>query len=140
MIPLYQAIGKIVLTKENFNSLPEKDKKLFIVKQYCNELDNYQWSKKVNDKVETYIGRLLELNLDTNKKECYFTQGTELSPEKKDELLVFTNYAPHDPSIYASHISLKPLLQFGLYQYVNNYFKKFSLDRYETRGRFFKIF
>lgn len=46
MIPLYQAIGKTVLTKENFNSLPEKDKKLFIVKQYCTELDNYQWKKK----------------------------------------------------------------------------------------------
>ena len=116
MIPLYQAIGKIVLTKENFNSLPEKDKKLFIVKQYCDELDKFT-SKKDG------VGRLLEINLDTYKKECYFSQGTELSPDKKDELLVFTNNAPNDPSIYAAHISLKPLLQFELYQYVNIYFK-----------------
>jgi len=141
MIPLYQAIGKTVLTKENFNSLPEKDKKLFIVKQYCTELDNYQWKKKVNDKVETYIGRLLELNLDTHKKECYFTQGTELSPDKKDELLVFTNYAPHDPSIYAAHISLKPLLQFKLCYYVEDNFKEIpwtDLTRGEDFLRFLK--
>ena len=134
MIPLYQAIGKTVLTKENFNSLPEKDKKLFIVKQYCDELDKFT-SKKDG------VGRLLEINLDTYKKECYFSQGTELSSDKKDELLVFTNNAPNDPSIYAAHISLKPLLQFELYQYVNNYFKNIlwtDMTRGEDFLRFLK--
>jgi len=76
MIPLYQAIGKIVLKTANFNSLPEKEQKLLIVKQYCNELENYIWSEKVKDVVVNNVGRLLELNLDTTKKVCYFSQGT----------------------------------------------------------------
>ena len=84
MIPLYQAIGKIVLKTVNFDALPEKEQKLFIVKQYCNELENYIWSEKVKDVVVNNVGRLLELNLDTTKKVCYFSQGTELIPEKKD--------------------------------------------------------
>jgi hypothetical protein len=136
MIPLYQAIGKIVLKTANFNSLPEKEQKLLIVKQYCNELENYIWSEKVKDVVVNNVGRLLELNLDTTKKVCYFSQGTELIPEKKDELLVFANYAPNDPSIYAAHISLKPLLQFELYNYVESNFKKIPWKE-ETRGKQF---
>jgi len=78
----------------------------------------------------------LELNLDTTKKVCYFSQGTQLIPEKKDELLVFSNYSPNDPSIYAAHISLKPLLQFELYNYVENNFKKIPWKE-ETRGKEF---
>ena len=123
MIPLYQAIGKIVLKTVNFNSLPEKEQKLLIVKQYCNELNNYKWPKKVvnnvvnnvDNNVKDDVGRLLELNLDTTKKVCYFSQGTQLIPEKKDELLVFSNYSPNDPSIYAAQISLNPLVQLALY-------------------------
>ncbi len=46
MIPLYQAIGKIVLKTANFNSLPEKEQKLLIVKQYCNELENLSGQKR----------------------------------------------------------------------------------------------
>ena len=148
MIPLYQAIGKIVLKTVNFNSLPEKEQKLLIVKQYCNELNNYKWPKKVvnnvvnnvdnnvDNNVKDDVGRLLELNLDTTKKVCYFSQGTQLIPEKKDELLVFSNYSPNDPSIYAAHISLKPLLQFELYNYVENNFKKIPWKE-ETRGKEF---
>ena len=132
MIPLYQAIGKIVLKTVNFDALPEKEQKLFIVKQYCNDLENFKYTK--DD--ESHYGRLLELNLDTQNKVCYFSQGTELTPDRKDELLIFSNYAPNDPSIYASHISLKPLLQFELCNYVENNFKKIPWKE-EARGKEF---
>ncbi len=90
----------------------------------------------MDNNVKDDVGRLLELNLDTTKKVCYFSQGTQLIPEKKDELLVFSNYSPNDPSIYAAHISLKPLLQFELYNYVENNFKKIPWKE-ETRGKEF---
>lgn len=132
MIPLYQAIGKIVLKTVNFNSLPEKEQKLFIVKQYCNELENFKYTKDA----ESHYGRMLELNLDTQNKVFYFSQGTQLTPDKKDELLVFSNYAPNDPSIYAAHISLKPLLQFELYNYIEINFKKIPWTDSTKRDKF----
>jgi hypothetical protein len=68
----------------------------------------------------------LELNIDTNKKECEFMLGPELIPSNKDELMIFANYAPNDPSIYASHISPKSIFQFELADFIENNFKQIS--------------
>ena len=126
MIPLYKEIGEIVLRKEKFEEFPDYEKKLFIVRQYCIELDNFYYTEKQGETIITQWGRLLELNIDTNKKECEFMLGPELIPSNKDELMIFANYAPNDPSIYASHISPKSIFQFELADFIENNFKQIS--------------
>ncbi len=114
MIPTYVTIGKILMQKAGFRDLPPKDQKMFMLSQFCCNLDNYLWK----DKDGEHYGRLLELQLDTKNKTCRFTQGTQLFAEKSNELMIFTNYAPNDPNIYGTHTSIKSILGIELLQFI----------------------
>lgn len=132
MIPTYKTIGNILMQKEGYKDLPPKEQKMFILSQFCYDLDNYHW--KDND-VEHY-GRLLELQLDTKNKTCRFTQGTQLFEEKSKDLMIFTNYAPNDPNIYGTHTSVKTILGFELLQFIEKSRKDIIWTRQEQVNDF----
>ena len=129
MIPLYKEIGEIILKEEKFDELSEYEKKLFIVKQFLYDMDKLSWKEKTDGQETTKYGRLTELNIDTSKKECKFVLGPELAPFNKDQLMIFENYAPGDPSIYASHISPKSIFQFELADFIKDLKDKNNFDK-----------
>jgi len=129
MIPLYKEIGEIILKEEKFDELSEYEKKLFIVKQFLYDMDKLSWNEKTDGQETIKYGRLTELNIDTSKKECKFVLGPELAPFNKDQLMIFENYAPGDPSIYASHISPKSIFQFELADFIKDLKDKNNFDK-----------
>ncbi|MDD5625492.1 MAG: TM1802 family CRISPR-associated protein [Candidatus Cloacimonetes bacterium] len=129
MIPLYKEIGEIILKEKRFDELSEYEKKLFIVKQFLYDMDKLSWKEKTDGQETTKYGRLTELNIDTSKKECKFVLGPELTSSNKDQLMIFENYAPGDPSIYASHISPKSIFQFELADFIKDLKDKNNFDK-----------
>lgn len=129
MIPLYKEIGEIILKEKRFDELSEYEKKFFIVKQFLYDMDKLSWNEKTDGQETTKYGRLTELNIDTSKKECKFVLGPELARFNKEQLMIFENYAPADPSIYAAHISPKSIFQFELADYIKDLKDKNNFDK-----------
>lgn len=113
MIHIYANIGKILKDKVNFTQLPDMDRKRFLISQYCADLRSYA-PRKDNDQV----GRLIILDLDTQKGTCQFKMGPQLDPDKEKDFLIMQKLAPNDPLIFASHRAPKSILAFNLLDFI----------------------
>jgi hypothetical protein len=116
MIPTYMAIGNLVMKRDGFTEMTASEQKLYILKQYCSNLEDKTWQ----DKDIKHVGRMLVLNIYTTSvnPSCFFDTADELTSDKSTELLVFDKYAPNDPSIFSSHNNLKQILTFNIQKYV----------------------
>ncbi|MDD2331597.1 MAG: TM1802 family CRISPR-associated protein [Candidatus Cloacimonetes bacterium] len=113
MIHIYANIGKILKDKVKYKQLPDMDRKRFLISQYCADLRSYG-PRKDNDQV----GRLINLNLDTQKGTCRFELGSQLDPEREMDFMVMQKMAPNDPLIFASHKAFKSILAFDLLGFI----------------------
>ncbi len=145
MISTYKNVGMIRMKTDEFDSMSSFQQKRYILLQYCPDLDGYRFKPKNSDDYQH--GRLLELQLNTVNQSCRFVQGTQLESDKTNELMIFSNYAPNDPGIYASHTSLKPILGFELLQFCQKnrnairWSSPHKLDDFiEFLGRLFEAF
>ncbi|HOH98575.1 MAG TPA: TM1802 family CRISPR-associated protein [Candidatus Cloacimonadota bacterium] len=116
MISTYRLIGKGKMQSDHVSEMPSTEQKRYIIRQYCVDASSFEYRTK-DDEAPKY-GRILNLALDTQSKRICFSTGTEIGPGVCEEKLIFTNYAPADPNIYATHNSVKSIMAFSLLEYI----------------------
>ncbi len=122
MISTYRQIGKLKMQSDHFSEMSLAEKKRYLVKQYCAEDSSFEYKQKSSN--AKMRGRIVQMNLDTENKQVRFTAGNEIDEGICEEKLIFVNYAPGDPNIYASHVSNKSILAFSLLEYIQANRKK----------------
>ncbi|MCB5251353.1 MAG: TM1802 family CRISPR-associated protein [Candidatus Cloacimonadaceae bacterium] len=122
MITNYRMIGKLKMQNDRVSEMTSSDQKKYMVRQYCAEDASFQYTLKGDD--SPHCGRIVLMNLDTVNKQIRFTSGPEIEDGICEEKLIFVNYAPADPNIYATHTSYKSILGFALLEYIQSNRKK----------------
>ena len=119
MINTYREIGKSRMRSDGFSDLNLAKQKMYILRQFCAEDEEFKYLVKVaGGEREEKIGRMIQMNLDSENKQIAFTNTFEISDGKSSEYMIFKNYAPNDPNIYGTQKAFKSILSFGLLEYI----------------------
>lgn len=122
MISTYRLIGKLKMENDHLAEQTATAQKRYMISQYCAEDSSFEYTDKRTK--ETNVGRIVMMNLDTENAQIRFTAGEEISEGVCEDKLIFLNYAPADPNIYAAHSGNKSILAFALLEYIQSNRKK----------------
>lgn len=116
MIATYRYIGRIRMQSDGFHSMPSAEQKKYIIRQYVVEGSSFNYKDKGSDEIR--YGRIVMMDLDTKRKSIRFSSGAQIDDEACARYLIFKNYAPNDPNIYATHTGYKSIFSFDLLGYI----------------------
>lgn len=119
MIHTYREIGKSRMYSDGYVQMSPAEQKKYILRQFCAEDEEFAYQiKRADGTREDMVGRMIQMNLDTIKKQITFSRTFEISEGKSSEYMIFKNYAPNDPNIYGTQKAYKSILSFALLDYI----------------------
>lgn len=124
MISTYRMIGKLRMKEDGFNAMSPTEQKKYIIRQFVAEDSSFTYKNKQTKDQE--YGRMVLMNLDSQNKTIDFSVGIQLGLGQCAEHLIFLNYAPGDPNIYATHSGYKSIMAFSLWEYMQTNRKKIN--------------
>lgn len=119
MITTYRQIGKLRMEIDGFSQMSFTDQKIYIIRQFCVDDTAFTYKDKRNEG-KTVTGRIIHMDLNTLDNSIRFFAGEEISPSSNTcaQKLIFKNYSPGDPNIYAAHTGYKSIIAFSLMEYI----------------------
>jgi len=117
MITTYAQIGKLRMRLDSLSQMSSADQKMYIIRQFCAEDSAFTYKEKKNEG-KTATGRIVRMQLDTSDDSIRFSAGEQIGTGTCAKRLIFKNYAPADPNIYASHTGYKSIMAFTLMEYI----------------------
>lgn len=132
MIQTFRRIGRIKMDQDSWQQMNELERKMYVLGMFCHDQESFVKREKEED----LFGRILTVNLDTKGKTISLVLGNQIAAMGDGAPLIFTKYAPGDPSIYYAHHDLGKIMSFDLHKTIKGFNSRIPWTQSEKSEEF----